>query len=157
MKKEAVEKALSNVRNGSYVCLHMSRMAETYKKLGELNITKDTQCVVRLGVRYGKIQDGQLQARLAEKAAAGENINKLPWGEWVEGSRYLIKHKEQLYLRCTVSRSPKHHSKVQYYQNGKLVSRDDIEYALTASEKKTNDELIFTIPLDSILSLGKAN
>ena len=151
MKKELAEQILSNVKNGAYINIHMARSAETYKKLGELNIMKDTTSVVRLGVHYSRIQDEKIQS----KVQAGEDTSHLPWGQWVEGSRYLIEHNGKFYLRCTVSRSPKHHSKVTYYKNGEIVEYADIESSLTAKEKNKNEELIFTISLDNIVSLGR--
>lgn len=161
MEKTVLERQLAKVRNGAYINIHFARKCETYKKLGDLGITKETSSVVRLGVAYSHIQDEKVQDRVkAAKARVLElgeayEPNKLPWGQWVQGSKYLIEHKGKYYLRCTLSRSPKHHPSVTYTQHGEAVGYDDIEQCLTASEKSKNNDVVFAIPVDSIISIGK--
>lgn len=161
MEKIVLEKQLAKVRNGAYIKIHFVRKCETYKKFGDLGITKETSSVVRLGVIYSHIQDEKVQDRVkAAKARVLElgetyEANKLPWGQWVPGSKYLIEHKDKYYLRCTLSRSPKHRPSVIYAQHGEAVRYNDIEQCLTANEKSKNNDVVFVIPLDSIISIGK--
>lgn len=161
MEKTVLENKLANVHNGAYINIRFARKCETYKKLGDLDISKETESVVRLGVAYSHIQDEKVQDRVSAAKARvlelGEAYepNKLPWGQWVPGSKYLIEHKGKYYLRCTLSRSPKHHPHVTYTQHGKVVGYEEIEACLTASEKSKNGDVIFAIPLDSIISIGK--
>lgn len=163
MEKTVLERQLQKVRNGAYINIRFARKCETYKKLGDLGITKETSSVVRLGVAYSHIQDEKVQERVSAAKARvlelGEAYepNKLPWGQWVPGSKYLIEHKGKYYLRCTLSRSPKHHPTVTYSRHGEVVGYEDIEQCLTANERSKNNDVVFAIPLDSIISIGKRN
>lgn len=162
MEKLLTEQKLNSiVKNGAYINIHFARSCETYKKLGDLHITKDTEAIVRLGVTYSHIQDERVQSRVEaarmaaiERGESEQVDRKLPWGQWVAGSKYLIEHNGKYYLRCTLSRSPKHHAKVTYMQDGNIVEYTQIENYLTAKEKSTNDDVIFVVPLENIISLG---
>lgn len=162
MEKTLLMNKLNSIKNGTYINIHFARSCETYKKLGDLHIVKDTQAVIRLGIRYSHIQDDQVQARIqAARLAAIERGDKesvdtkLPWGHWVEGSKYLIEHNGRYYLRCTLSRSPKHRTKVTYTQGGEPVELEKIIDCLTAKEKNSNNDVVYVIPVENIISLGR--
>ena len=109
MNKQEIQNKLAAIRNGAYTNITFLSDITPNKDNKNHKIQKVVHAVVRLGVAYSHIQADSIQARniVDENGAIIEN--KLPWGEWDPQCEYLIAHKDNYYLRCTVSRSPKHH------------------------------------------------
>lgn len=61
-------------------------------------VVKHTTGLVMLGYNYGKSVNNRLKNEGKEESFQPES---LPWGQWVDGSKCLIEHKGNYYVRFT--------------------------------------------------------
>jgi len=153
MKKQEIKNKLETVKKGAYTNIIFLSDIISNKDNKEHRIQKLVKAVVRLGVTYSHINVEEIQARPIE---AGE-AEKLPWGEWDQDCDCLISHKDNYYLRCTVSRSPKHHRIVSYLLDGRPATKEEVMPLTRASEwaPKTKEEYVFNPKIENVLALGK--
>jgi hypothetical protein len=134
-------------RKGQIVTLVTERPMKVRKN--QLPITKRSEFQCRVGVNYDNIKAVQEKRETGELPA--ENAG-LPWGEWVEFP-YVISHKGELYLRCTVLNNDFYREPV-YTQQGDVISRETAQEQCLASEfSARGDNEVFTVKLSSVLSV----
>lgn len=167
MEKEELLNALKKVHNGSYINIIYRSTLIPNRDNKDKKIEKIVSAVVRLGVAYSHINAESVVASRKYDENGKLIPEKLPWGQWDPDCCYLINHtkedkktkelKTTSYLRCTVSRSPNHHSNIKYLLNGKEVSKEEIMPLTIGSEwTERKDELVvFVKPIEQVLSLGK--
>ena len=110
--------------------------------------------ICRFGVAYSHINVDAIQQRPQDNS--GEVSEKLPWGEWDNECPYFIVHKDNYYLRCTVSRSPNHHRKVTYLLDGVEITREEaMKYTRPSEWNKQNEDYVYNPKLINIVSIGK--
>ena len=151
MNRTEIQERLSTIRNGAYTNITFISDIAVNKDNKEHRVQKIVSAVVRLGIAYSHIQVDTIQFRDRNK----EYEEKLPWGEWDEKCPYLIAHKGNLYLRCTVSRSPNHHRAVKYLVDGVEVSQEEAMLYTRPSEWTKREEYVFNPNISNVLSLGK--
>lgn len=151
MTREEIIAKLSTVKNGTYTNITFISDIVSDKDHKEHKVQKITSAIVRLGVAYSHIQVDTIQFRDRTK---GEE-EQLPWGEWDPECPYLIMHKDNYYLRCTVSRSPNHHRKVRYLIDGVEVTKEEAMSFTRPSEWVKKEDYVFNPKITNVLSLGK--
>lgn len=157
MKKQEIQNKLATIRNGAYTNIMFLSDLTPNKDNKEHKIQKVVKAVVRFGVTYSHIDVESIQARPVIDGEGKPITEQLPWGEWDLECGYLIAHKGTHYLRCTVSRSPKHHRKVSYLLDGQPISKEEIMPLTRASEwtPREREEYVFNPKIENILALGK--
>jgi hypothetical protein len=146
----AVQKLLK--LKGQFVRIAIKREMKTRK--GMPTIIKSSKLTVRIGVDYSNI------ASVKEKRENGDlpsqEESTLPWGHWVDGLfPYVIEHKGEYYVRCTVVNNPNSHSETHYFINGQEKSRDEIESMCLASEFKDRDDLdVFNVKMSNLVAIN---
>lgn len=134
-------------RKGQIVTVATERAMKVRK--GQDPITKRSEFQARVGVNYDNI------ANVQEKRASGELPAEnagLPWGEWALFP-YVITHKGEYYVRCTVVRNNFRKAPV-YVRNGLVISKEEAQAACLASEfSERDDNDVFNIKLSSVLSV----
>lgn len=152
MTKQELQTKLASVRNGTYINItFMSDIMVDKEHKGHV-VQKMVSAVTRLGVAYSHIEADTIKYRPVDNVTP----EKLPWGEWDPECKYLIKHKDNYYLRCTVSRAPNHHRQVRYFVDGVEVEKEiAMLYTRPSEWNKQNDEFVYNPKLANVLSLGK--
>ena len=134
-------------RKGQVVTFVTERPMKTRK--GMEAITKRSEFQARVGVNYDNIQAVKDKRQNGELPA--ENAG-LPWGQW-HTFPYVISHKEDFYVRCTVLRNDFHRA-ATYVQNGVEISKEQAQAQCLASEfSDKGDNEVFTIKLSSVRSV----
>ncbi len=152
MTKQEIQAKLATVRNGAYTNITFVSDIIVDKDHKEHRVQKVVSAIVRLGVCYSHIDVEAIQSRPNN----GETNEKLPWGEWDAECPYLIAHKDNYYLRCTVSRAPNHHRKVKYLVDGQEVTKEEaMQFTRPSEWNKTNEDYVFNPKIVNVLSLGK--
>ena len=135
MKLETLVKKLNEKKNGAWFKVEWSsdlgsKLCASAKREGVI-VTKNVSTTVRKGIRYANM--ASVRKRLISEGKflvdpkTGETHvfpEKLSWGEWVEGSDILIRHKGQYYVRLYTSPNKPH---VQYFLNGSAISADELK------------------------------
>jgi hypothetical protein len=114
---------------------------------GMAPITKRSEFQARVGVNYDNIK------RVQDKRDAGvlpEENAGLPWGTW-HVFPYVIEHKGEYYVRCTVVRNDFRRA-ATYMQNGEEITREAAQAQCLASEfaERGDDTEVFNIKVSSI-------
>jgi hypothetical protein len=161
MKLETLLKELNKKKNGVWFKIEWTtdlngKMCAAAKREGHI-VTKEVSTTVRKGIRYANM--ASVRERLISEGKflvdpeTGKTYvfpEKLSWGEWVEGSDVLIKHKEQYYVRLYTSPNK---PKVQYYLDGKLITASDLKsrnILQSAYWNRENVEECMTLKVDSV-------
>lgn len=131
-------------RKGQIVTLVTERPLKVRKNQEQITKRSTFQC--RVGVTYDNIQ--AVKDKRANGELPAENAG-LPWGEWVEFP-YVIAHKGEYYLRCTMLRNA-HRVAPTYTRNGVEISPAEAQLAALASEFRTGDDNdVFNVKVSSI-------
>lgn len=117
-------------------------------------LEKNTVGVVQAGVEFQNL------SAVKEAIASGERgeVQSLPWGEW-EVYPYIIKHKDEQYIRLYPSNGTNHKMNATYFVDGKEVDKNEFATYLTPSEAKKllepeeNELLCFTVKANNIMGL----
>jgi hypothetical protein len=142
-----VDKLLT--KRGQIVTLTTRRNMKVRK--GQEPIIKESLFQCRVGVNYDNInavKERREDGRLPE-------VNQgLPWGTWVEFP-YVIEHKGEYYVRCTVVRN-NHPGYVKFYRGTEEITREQARVACLASEfnERSDDDIVFNIRAGSIVSVS---
>lgn len=126
-------------------------------------LEKHTVAVVQAGVDYANLSS--VKQGIAD-GTRGE-VQPLSWGEWytdpITGKSwfpYVIKHKDEFYIRLTTSTASNHHANSVFFVNGEEVTKDEFAKYLTPSEAKkllnpTPEDTppVFNIKLNNILAI----
>jgi hypothetical protein len=151
MDARAIVAALME-RKAQHVPCVWEREMKTRKEC-KAKVTKRTEAYVRAGIDYANL------ASVKSGIASGERdeVQALPWGEWIQFP-FIIGHKDREYVRvypATFENLQKKIS-VQYFIDGREVSKADVEPLCLASEFREREEetLCFTLKAESILAIG---
>jgi hypothetical protein len=135
MKLEILLKELNRKRNGAWFKIEWTtdlngKLCAAAKREGHV-VTKNVATTVRKGVRYANIKtvhdrlirEGKF---LVDPRTGVKHVmpDKLSWGEWVEGSDVLIKHKDQYYVRLYTSPNK---PKIQYFLDGIAITAEELK------------------------------
>lgn len=155
MQKQEIQNKLAKIRNGAYTNITFLSEIIPNKDNKEHKIQKITKAVVRFGITYSHIKVDSIQSRPVLPGESKPLTEQLPWGEWDPECSCLIAHKDNYYLRCTVSRSPKHHRETRYFLDGVEVSREEVIPLTRPSEWTPREEYVFNPKIENILAIGK--
>ena len=157
MNKNEIQNKLATLRNGAYTNITFLSDIIPNKDNKDRKIQKMTQAVVRFGVTYSHIQVDSIQARKVIDGEGKPITEQLPWGEWDPECECLISHKGNYYLRCTVSRSPKHSRHVSYLLDGREATKEEVMALTRPSEwtREDREEYVFNPKIENILKIGK--
>lgn len=134
-------------RKGQIVTVETERAMKVRK--GQAAIQKSSEFQCRVGVNYDNIK--AVQAKREDGSLPAENAG-LPWGEWVDFP-YVIHHKGEYYVRCTVLRNGFRRTP-KFTQLGLEITKEAAEMACLASEFRDGDDNdVFNIKLSSIRSV----
>lgn len=103
---------------------------EPFEQVFKGNVVCTSVRYVSIGNDYAKTVQNRLlkEGKITSEQVTDFDTGSLPWGEWVEGSKILITHKEQLYLRLSYLNANGYKSeKIYHYENGKELNDDEIE------------------------------
>lgn len=155
MEKQDLQNKLATNQKGAYTNIMFLSDLASNKYNKNHKVQKVVKAVVRFGVAYSHINAESIRARLDRKDKAA--VSQLPWGEWDPECEYFITHKNTRYLRCTISRSPKHHCKVSYLLDGKPATLEQIMPLTRASEWGPHDreDFVYTPKIENVLAIGK--
>ena len=135
MQLEKLIKELNNKKNGTWFKVEWitnlnGKLCAAAKRDGHI-VTKKVSTTVRKGIRYANM--ASVRERLISEGKflvdpqTGETHvfpEKLSWGEWVDGSDFLITHKDQYYVRLYTSPNK---PIVQYFLDGASITADDLK------------------------------
>lgn len=161
MTLEKLLKELNGKRNGAWFCIEWtsdlnSKLCASAKRNGHV-VTKKVSTTVRKGIRYANM--ASVRARLISEGKflvdpeTGETHvfpEKLSWGEWVDGSDVLIKHKDQYYVRLYTSPNK---PKIQYFLDGIAIDADALKktgFLQPAYWSRENVEECMTLKVSSV-------
>lgn len=134
-------------RKGQIVTVKTQRPVKMKKGQPAVMKTSEFQC--RVGVNYDNIKAVQDKRESGElpKENAG-----LPWGEWALFP-YVIQHKGEYYVRCTVLNNGFRKAPV-YTMDGIVVDKAAVQAIALASEfREGDDNEVFNIKLSSVLEV----
>lgn len=134
-------------RKGQIVTVETERSMKVRKNQEPILKQSEFQC--RVGVNYDNIK--AVQEKRAEGTLPAENAG-LPWGEWALFP-YVITHKGEYYVRCTVVRN-NFRKAPKFIRGGVEIDRSEAEVACLASEfREGDDNDVFNIKVSSIRSV----
>jgi hypothetical protein len=120
---------------------------------GQDTIKKRSTMQCRIGMVYDELASVQEKR---ENGALPEENQGLPWGKWV-AFPYLIEHKGEFYVRCTVDKAAKLTSPT-FTRGGEIISREVAQAAALASEfSDRSDTDIFNLRVSTIETISAIN
>ena len=161
MKLEQLLKELGKKKNGVWFKIEWTtnlngKLCAAAKREGHV-VTKNVSTTVRKGIKYANmasvrerfISEGKF---LVDPKTGETHIfpEKLSWGEWVDGSDVLIKHKDQYYVRLYTSPNT---PKVQYFLDGVAIAKEELQklgLLQGAYWKSENVQECMTLKVDSV-------
>ena len=134
-------------RKGQIVTVKTQRPVKMKK--GQPQVMKASEFQCRVGVNYDNIQ------AVKDKRESGELPKEnagLPWGEWALFP-YVIHHKGEYYVRCTVLNNGFRKPAV-YTIDGAVVDKEAVKAMALASEfREGDDNEVFNIKLSSVVEV----
>jgi hypothetical protein len=135
MNLEKLLKELNGKKNGTWFKIEwttdlQNKLCAAAKREGHV-VTKNVSTTVRKGIRYANM--ASVKERLISEGKflvdplTGETHvfpEKLSWGEWVDGSDVLIRHKDQYYVRLYTSPNT---PKIQYFLDGIAIAAEELK------------------------------
>lgn len=153
-----IERFAASCRGGSFQRLVYSSPIAVDAAHKGWEVRKVVEATVRLKVRYSRM--ASVIARRGSDAPASE---KLPWGEWVPGSRCLISHKGEVYARFAAAKNnPRQKPKVLRYEavspsGARMTISEAMARAMTRpsawADRGPVD--VFTVKASNVIGLGK--
>lgn len=164
MKLETLLKELNGKKNGVWFKIEWTtdlngKLCAAAKRAGHV-VTKEVSTTVRKGIRYANM--ASVRERLISEGKflvdpeTGKTYvfpEKLSWGEWVDGSDVLIKHKDQYYVRLYTSPNK---PKVKYFLDGEVITANDLKergILQPAYWNRENVEECMTIKVNNIVKV----
>ena len=143
-----LEAFLSKPR-GSIATIKTKRELKVRK--GSPQFYKTSTIQVKIGCDYANLT--QRKENVINGLAPTE-VQPLAYGEW-DIFPYTIKHKDNIYLRCSVFNSANGAGEVIYTNaNNEIVSKEIVEPYLLASERHDKSTLpVFNLKLENVLSV----
>jgi hypothetical protein len=152
MTKNQILQILSS-RKGQNIKVTFSRPLKA-RKGAESIVTKVSSVLVRGGIDYSNLSAVKEARENGEIPSEEESV--LPWGTW-EIFPYVITHKGQDYIRLYAGTLSNFKPTVQFYIDGKEVTKEAITPLCLASEtaeKPEREIKCFTVKAETIVSLG---
>jgi hypothetical protein len=161
MKLETLLKELNGKKNGSWFKIEWTsdlngKLCAAAKREGHV-VTKEVSTTVRKGIRYANMasvkQRLMSEGKFVVDPTDGKAYvlpDKLSWGEWVDGSDVLIKHKDQYYVRLYTSPNK---PIVQYFLDGVAITASELKakgILQPAYWNRENVEECMTLKVDSV-------
>lgn len=153
MNRVQVARALRDIKKGAYFNIEYQKVI---KKVAGYDIVRTTKIVARYGISYTHMKC----------VGKSEGTTKLPeWLEWDDKKSYLLHYigkdkskKDNLYLRVSLSKSPKHIPKSEYTVDGKIL--DDSVHPgllkkLNEMDSRSHPDSVMHINIDNITKIGK--
>lgn len=117
---------------------------------GQDTVKKRSTVQCRIGMVYDELETVQEKR---ENGALPEENQGLPWGKWV-AFPYLIEHKGEYYVRCTVDKDAKRTAPT-FTRGGETISREVAQSVALASEfSDRSDTDIFNLKVSTIESIS---
>jgi len=143
-QKDYVVSRILSQRNGTY---HGDFVYKTNLSKGNVRLTKT---IVRFGCKYSHLKD----VKISDVSSPGS----LPWGEWDKDyGLYLINHKGETYVRCTLTKSKKHRKQEKYCDlNLNPVEIENLPQEVKESllkEKKGHPQDVFNVNIKNIMRI----
>lgn len=124
-----------NKKSAKFISLKTRKTEETKKKsrttmktlletFGTDSITKESELTVQLNANYENSVNNRLEKAGEERDFVAE---KLPYGEYVEGSKCLIKHDGKIYVRVYQTNSKLGKTARYFKSNGEELSKEHVE------------------------------
>ena len=145
MELEKLIEKIKSIKKGSFI-----GNCEWYSEKGN-GVRKVSKGVLKIGIDYANMKENK------EIVTGG-----LPYGQWYKGYEgyIIINDKGNLQLRVYTTKNPNHKVETKWYHNGIETTKEDIvaNGILPPSKVKSygNDKGVFNIPIEHIISLGRA-
>lgn len=99
---------------------------EPFEVLFKGNVICTSTRYVSIGNNYGTSVNNRLEKEGNENA--GEFVaEELPWGKWVEGSKILIEHNGNYYIRLSYLNGNEYKSEyIYHYENGEILNNNEL-------------------------------
>lgn len=154
MELATISSVIENTPKGANVVLEWQRPVKVKKAFADRNIEKYVRMVGRVGVDYNK------QSAVIEKRENGElpEQEKPIWngkGEWVTFP-FLFRHviTNEHYIRLYKSTSEAIQPIVEWLEDGDVVSFEEVESMVMASEKNSDKGDCFCCKMSNVLRIG---
>ena len=150
---EIIAKAIATAK-GVNVKLAWERDCKTKKDCTDI-IRKRTNTVGRVGIDYNNRAIVQ-QLRESGDLPSEEQPIWHGKGQWVNFP-YVLRHivTNQKYLRLYQGTNENAKPSVQFFRNGQLVGKSELEDILLASEKRHDTSLCFCVKIEDMLDIGE--
>ena len=147
-----LQKALQNIKKGVFVTEEHKRQIPLKKGFEHLKVEKLTKSIVRLGCKYANLQE--VKIKNTETKGLSKSL------EWVKEYEnvLMINQENEISIRFTKSRNPKHKAKTKWFLNGVEITKEeliklDCLYARDITPSK-NDSPVFNVKIKDLISLG---
>jgi len=103
---------------------------EPFEAVYKGNVVCTSTRYVSIGHSYAKAVQTRLikEGKITADQAIDYDGGSLPWGKWIDGSKILIEHKDQIYLRLTYLNANGYMSeKIYHYEDGTEIEDELIE------------------------------
>ena len=137
-------------RKGANLRAIWGKSLKTRKEYKDQLVEKVTSIVIRGGIDFanlGVVKEG------IESGERGE-VQSLPWGEWGEFPLHIT-HKGADYARFYPASGIDFPTKVEYYLNGELATKEAVQSMCLASEFPNRDEapLCYTVKAENVRAI----
>ena len=149
MKKEEIKNKLLARKKGAYTNIMFLSDLISNKDNKERRVQKLVKAIACFGITYSHMAAVKEKMRIT----GDKEPNKLRWGEWDPDCSLFIRHNGNYYLRCTVSRSPRHHTSVSYLLDGKPATLEEIIPVVRPSELAPRKDLVYDLKVEHVLGL----
>jgi hypothetical protein len=121
------------------------------KDAGAVNVEKVTSIVIRGGIDYDNLAIVQEKR---EDGSLPSDPQSLPWGEWVQFPIHIA-HKGTDYARFYPASGINFETKVEYYLDGELTTKEAIQPLCLASEFPKRDEapLCYSVKAENVKAI----
>ena len=135
MKLENLLKELNKKQNGAWFKIEWTsdlngKLCAAAKREGHV-VTKHVSTTVRKGIRYANMRTARerliSEGKFLVDPQTGQTHvipDKVSWGEGVNGSNVLIKHKDQYYVRLYTSPNK---PRIQYFLDGLAITAEELK------------------------------
>lgn len=144
-------KAILSENKGRNLRAIWGKSLKTRKDAGEVNVEKVTSIVIRGGIDYDNLAIVQEKR---EDGSLPSEPQPLPWGEWVEFPIHIA-HKGTDYARFYPASGINFETKVEYYLDGELTTKEAVQPLCLASEFPSRDEapLCYSVKAENVKAI----
>ena len=137
-----------NIKKGTIHSIHYRRIVKTIKEF-ENRVEKETIGNFRIGCSYRKTDSTKKHYGM---------VGSLPYGMWVYSNEIIYsitkKGEESFQLRLTTTHNKRVKPKVNYYLDGKKITKQElIELGAIKEEEPSQPLEIFNVKLNNIIKI----